>query len=212
MSCLSLGNEIHPELNRRVLGIAEYFVQQPFEGLKDVVPAYSSVSLVYDPVIISEYLGEDSSVHEYISELLFDAFQRGIKSSTGSEVIEVPVDYNLNTGPDLAYIAQEKNLSIEQVIEIHCSRIYHVYMIGFLPGFPYMGKVDPRIATPRKKQPRQSVPAGSVGIAGDQTGIYPAASPGGWQIIGRTDIPLFNPDDNPPSLLYPGARVRFVRK
>ncbi|MBE3569818.1 MAG: 5-oxoprolinase subunit PxpB, partial [Bacillales bacterium] len=111
---------------------------------------------------------------------------------------------------DIEEVASTNGLSVEKVIEIHSSASYHVYFLGFAPGFPFLGGMDPSIATPRKQSPRLKVPAGSVGIAGNQTGIYPIETPGGWQIIGRTPISLFQPDQNPPTFLLPGDKVRFV--
>jgi inhibitor of KinA len=124
---------------------------------------------------------------------------------------EIPVRFGGSWGPDLGFIAETKSLSTEEVIEIFLERTYHVFMIGFLPGFPYMGEVDDRIVVPRKRSPRTRVPKGSVGIAGTQTGIYPQDSPGGWQIIGRTDMEMFTPGSATPTALEPGDKVRFVQ-
>src|SRR5699024_4926794 len=127
-----------------------------------------------------------------------------------SRMVEIPVLYGGDYGPDLDLVAHRNQLSTEEVIRIHSERDYLVYMIGFAPGFPYVGGMDERIEAPRKENPRQSIPAGSVGIAGKQTGIYPFESPGGWQIIGRTPAQLFLPESNPPTLIQPGDRLRFV--
>ncbi|MBO1911088.1 5-oxoprolinase subunit PxpB, partial [Microvirga sp. 3-52] len=113
-------------------------------------------------------------------------------------------------GPDLEYVAKSNNLSIEEVIQIHSENEYLVYMIGFAPGFPFLGGMDKRIATPRKETPRLTIPSGSVGIAGKQTGVYPLETPGGWQIIGRTPLDLFLPDMSPPTLLEAGDKIRFM--
>jgi inhibitor of KinA len=123
--------------------------------------------------------------------------------------LKIPVCYEAAFAPDLAELATEKNLTTDEVIRLHTNTVYRVYMIGFLPGFPYMGKVDGRMATPRRSSPRTSIPAGSVGIAGEQTGIYPLSSPGGWNIIGRTPIRLFDKDRPEPVLLQPGDAVQF---
>nr|WP_202628464.1 5-oxoprolinase subunit PxpB [Cronobacter dublinensis] len=124
--------------------------------------------------------------------------------------IEIPVVYGGDGGPDLADVARHAGLSEKQVVEKHSQVDYVVYFIGFQPGFPYLGGLAPELATPRRAEPRLSVPAGSVGIGGSQTGIYPLPTPGGWQIIGHTPLALFNPQKNPPGLLAPGDTVRFV--
>lgn len=127
-----------------------------------------------------------------------------------SRQIEIPVIYGGAAGPDLEEVARYHQLTLKQVVELHASANYVVYFIGFQPGFPYLGGLDERLHTPRRAEPRVIVPAGSVGIGGSQTGIYPLASPGGWQLIGRSDLPLFNPQHQPPTLLRPGDSVRFV--
>ena len=130
--------------------------------------------------------------------------------NTGRNVVEIPVRYGGEDGPDLPSLADWARCSPEEVIERHSSRIYRVYMLGFVPGFAYMGRVDARIAAPRRRVPRDRVPAGSVGIAGEQTGVYPIVTPGGWQLIGRTDTVMFDAARPRPSLLQPGDEVRFV--
>ncbi len=132
------------------------------------------------------------------------------RESVETEPIEVPVDFSAECGLDLEELAVRSSLTVTDVISIFTARIYRVYMIGFLPGFAYMGEVDERIASPRKETPRTLVPKGSVGIAGRQTGIYSLDSPGGWQIIGRTDVSMFRPEDEEPCFLNAGDRVRFV--
>lgn len=124
--------------------------------------------------------------------------------------MEIPVVYGGAAGPDLAEVARHSGLTPQQVVEIHASAAYVVYFIGFQPGFPYLGGLDERLHTPRRAEPRVAVPAGSVGIGGSQTGIYPFSAPGGWQLIGRTDLNLFNPQHTPPAFLRPGDSVRFV--
>ena len=127
-----------------------------------------------------------------------------------SRTVEIPTLYGGENGPDLSFVAEHNGLTVEEVVRIHSSRDYPVYMMGFTPGFPYLGGMDGRIAAPRLNSPRTNVPAGSVGIAGEQTGIYPMESPGGWQIIGRTETTLFDPNHEKPFLLAPGDQVRFV--
>ena len=131
------------------------------------------------------------------------------RRTNASRVVEIPVCYGGQYGPDLAFVAQHNGLTEEEVIALHVSGEYYIYMLGFAPGFPYLGGLPERIAAPRHEVPRASVPAGSVGIAGNQTGIYPVSTPGGWQLIGCTPLVLFRPSENPPSLLLPGDTVRF---
>jgi KipI family sensor histidine kinase inhibitor len=130
--------------------------------------------------------------------------------SSSSRRVDIPVHYGGPAGCDLDEVARHTGLSREEVIRLHTASEYTVYFLGFLPGFAYLGGMDKRLAIPRRKEPRFAVPAGSVGIAGEQTGIYPAVSPGGWQLIGRTSLQLFDPARDPPSLLLPGDTVRFV--
>jgi KipI family sensor histidine kinase inhibitor len=132
-----------------------------------------------------------------------------VEAAGESRIVELPVVYGGEDGPDLESVAEHADLSVQEVIDIHSGVDYRVYMIGFAPGFPYLGGLDQRIATPRLKTPRISVPAGSVGIAESQTGVYPNASPGGWQLIGRTASVLFDVTKSSPSLITPGSKVRF---
>ncbi|HHY76979.1 MAG TPA: 5-oxoprolinase subunit PxpB, partial [Clostridiales bacterium] len=130
--------------------------------------------------------------------------------SEPAKVVEIPTIYGGEYGPDIEFVAQHNNLTVDEVIEIHSSRNYLIYMLGFTPGFPYLGGMSEKIETPRLKTPRTKIPAGSVGIAGKQTGIYPIDSPGGWQLIGRTPVKLYDPLADPPVLLNAGDYVRFV--
>ena len=168
------------------------------------------------------HVGLEQPIHRLGPSQIFADFLDGLVSvveesaeaATEPEIIELPVVYGGEDGPDLETVAEHAGLSTQEVIEIHSGTGYRVYMIGFAPGFPYLGGLDERIACPRLKTPRISVPAGSVGIAESQTGVYPNASPGGWQLIGRTAVKLFDPNVNAanasPSLITPGAEVRFV--
>jgi len=193
-------NEIDAEVNSRAIRIAEGVRQRRIRGVRDVVPTFRSVAVFFDPLVtdlttIVEALDERSD-------------QRQPREA--GRVLEVPVVYGGDAGPDLASIANAAGLTPEAVVARHASRAYRVFMLGFLPGFPYMAPVDEAIAAPRRPAPRARVAAGSVGIAGQQTGIYPRESPGGWQIIGRTPLELFDADKTPPALLTPGDTVRFV--
>jgi KipI family sensor histidine kinase inhibitor len=142
---------------------------------------------------------------------LLDALTKVLGSVTQErDVVEVTAEFGSDSGPDLEFVASSCGTSAQEVVEIFLSRTYRVYMVGFLPGFAYMGDVDERIRVPRKDQPRLEVPKGSIGIAGPQTGVYPLETPGGWQLIGRTNTEFFRPGDDCPSLLKPGDRVKFV--
>jgi len=147
---------------------------------------------------------------ENLLEALGAAWCKSNAVSVSSRRIEIPVHYGGPAGPDLDEVARHTGLSREEVVRLHNAGEYTVYFLGFLPGFAYLGGMDGRLATPRRKEPRLAVPAGSVGIGGEQTGIYPSVSPGGWQLIGRTSLQLFDPARDPPSLLLPGDTVRFV--
>ena len=193
-------NEIDAEVNSRAIRIAEGVRQRRIRGVRDVVPTFRSVAVFFDP------LATDLNV---IVEALEERSDQRQPREAG-RVVEVPVVYGGEAGPDLASVADAAGLTPEAVVARHASHAYRVFMLGFLPGFPYMAPVDEAIAAPRRPTPRARVAAGSVGIAGRQTGIYPRESPGGWQIIGRTPLELFDPGKTPPALLAPGDTVRFV--
>jgi inhibitor of KinA len=196
-------------INALVSQLFDYCNKRPFKGFIEAVPAYASLTVFYDVIQVrNAYTYADTAyslVENYLAIALQNLSSIEIKEPT---LIEVPVVYD---GEDLVFVAAHNQLSIEEVIQIHTEAIYRVYMMGFLPGFAYLGGMDERIATPRKSTPRTKVPAGSVGIAGKQTGIYPLESPGGWQLIGRTLVSLFNIDSSNPTLLKAGDLVRFVR-
>jgi KipI family sensor histidine kinase inhibitor len=199
---IRLGDQIDARLNQQVRALDAHLRQHQPAGLIELVPAYASLLVHYDPALLT--LGQVSEwIHSETSKLGDAAAPRGRR-------IEVPVRYGGELGPDLAAVAELHALSPEEVARNHAGRDYVVYMMGFTPGFPYMGILDEAIATPRLAAPRTRVPVGSVGIAGRQTGIYPVESPGGWQIIGRTSLPIFDLDREPPFLFSPGDTVRFV--
>jgi inhibitor of KinA len=199
---LDLGNCIDEQLNTRALAIYDWLGAHQLDGIIDRIVAYSSVSVFYDPTLVYDRTA--------VSEWLLEAWQQTATALSPSDgrMVRVPVCYEGEYAPDLEAVARQTGLSPREVIDLHCSVEYRIYMIGFLPGFPYMGKIDPRIVVPRKMRP-VSVIAGGVGIAGMQTGIYPLNSPGGWQIIGRTPLHLFNRHADPPIQLLTGDRVRF---
>ncbi|MFM8742516.1 MAG: 5-oxoprolinase subunit PxpB [Cytophagales bacterium] len=144
------------------------------------------------------------------AELEHDTLKTTGEASTSGRLVQMPICYDLEFGIDLSRMADERELRVEEIIDLHSRELYHVFMIGFLPGFPYMGKVHHSIASPRLPKPRAKVLAGSVGIAGEQTGIYPLDSPGGWNIVGRTPLRLFKPTDTNPVFFQPGDQVKFV--
>lgn len=209
---IDLGNTISEALSRRVLAMQQWLRQNAFPGLRDLVPAYSSLTVLYDPMAVSGQFPvreEGQTVFDMVKQKLEDAWRHASDNAVaGGRDILLPVCYDPVFGPDLEEMASQKKMSAQELIQLHCGMPYRVYMLGFLPGFAYMGTVDERLIMPRRTRPR-GVLAGSVGIAGWQTGIYPFDSPGGWQIIGRTPVRLFNPENDPPALLAAGDVVRF---
>ncbi|MBT1696459.1 5-oxoprolinase subunit PxpB [Fulvivirgaceae bacterium PWU4] len=205
----SLGNSIRQRDHERIQGMKRWLEQHPPPGLTDIVVAYSSLTVVYDLYQLRQAT-HSSTAFEFVSAALREAFHRGTDhtADVSQKRWEVPVCYDQAFAPDLDHVARLGNLSTAEVITLHTARVYRIFMIGFLPGFPYMAEVDASIAAPRRDQPRQ-VEAGSVGIAGIQTGIYPVSSPGGWQIIGRTPLKMFDRGSDPPVHLEPGHEVRF---
>jgi inhibitor of KinA len=208
---VEFGNAISVALNRRAIALADHFQQHPFLGFIESVPAYASTTLFYDLSAVRRGFPEFTTAFDAVKQLTVGAVQNlNLKQGEATRTFEIPVRFDAESALDLAYVAQQSDLSQDRVIEIFTAATYRVFMLGFLPGFTYMGEVDERIATPRRETPRMLVPKGSVGIAGRQTGIYSFASPGGWQIIGRTEVDIFTPRAKLPSLLEPGDHVRFV--
>ena len=206
---IDFGNRISEELNNIVIGYFELLQSAAFDGFIEAVPSYSSLTIYYDPVRVREGHPDRTAftvVRELAEKMVEE--QPGERMA-GHDLIRVPVCYHLSFGIDLDALAREKNMSPDELIQIHCSRTYRVYMLGFLPGFAYMGPVDDRIIAARKLQPRPRIEPGSVAIAGRQTGIYPLASPGGWQIVGRTYLTLFDPTKEPITYFKAGDRVQF---
>jgi inhibitor of KinA len=206
---VEFGTAIHQAIHAKVMALAAYLDTYPLYGMIEYVPAFTSITIYYDLWLVSE-----GGKH-----LAFDVMAtqaRGIlpgleiSAPTTPRQIDIPVCYGGDTGPDLPFVASHTGLSEEQVIATHAGALYRVYMIGFAPGFPYLGGMDPSIAAPRKDSPQERIPAGSVGIAGTQTGIYPIETPGGWQIIGRTPLLLFDLARANPGLLQAGDTVRFL--
>ncbi|RPI28700.1 MAG: 5-oxoprolinase subunit PxpB [Acidobacteria bacterium] len=197
---VEFGDQIDPATNARVRRLDQLLESHPIEGVLETVPTFRSLLVVYDPLFI-RFDDLVLKLEELESE---PAEPRDPK-----QTVIIPTVYGGDFGPDIHFVARHNQISVDEVIRLHTSREYLVYMIGFTPGFPYLGGLPRTIAAPRLQTPRTKVPAGSVGIAGEQTGIYPTESPGGWQLIGRTPLKLFDPNKKNPVLLVPGDRVRF---
>ena len=204
---IEFGDRVDPALSAHIAALAQRLRDSRPIGVLDIVPAYSTLALHYD----SAAVGAGASPYEALAATIGAWLKtQSVESPGTGRMVEIPVCYGGTFGEDLAALARSRGLSSDEVIEIHSGADYHVHMLGFVPGFAYLGGLDARLATPRRDTPRPRVPAGSVAIAGGQTGVYPLDTPGGWQIIGRTPIPLFRPDASPPSLLNAGDTVRFV--
>lgn len=197
-----LGEEIDPAINRRVHALAALIEAAPLQGITGLVPAYGTLLVHYDPLILSY-----TEIGRWVRAKLGQVEEA---VSRTPRRLEVPVRYGGGHGVDLEFVAAHHGLQVEDVIRIHSGKVYMVYMMGFTPGFPYMGKLDDAIVTPRLVSPRTFVPAGTVAIAGPQTGIYPIDSPGGWRLIGFTTLKLFDPQSETPFLFSPGDEVIFT--
>lgn len=204
---IQLTDAISPEAHRAVMALATYLHDAAFPFVQDIIPAYTGVSVVIDPIVFVQRYPQQLPA-QWIAQQL-SSWKWSPEAETVPSVKQIPVCYHLSMAPDLAALAAAKNLSVDEVIQLHTQTVYHVYMIGFMPGFPYMGNVAEAIQMPRLDVPRTKVDAGSVGIAGQQTGIYPQDSPGGWNIIGRTPYRLFDAGQEQPCLLQAGDRVQF---
>jgi len=207
---IEFGQEINEDTLQKVTAFNQLIIQNPFPGFYTTVPAYTTLTVFFDPlqVIQSDLPGTDC--FDKVS-----AYLTGLKNNrqdiliTHPGTITIPVCYDGLFGPDIEEVASHTKLTPQEVISLHSKAIYKVYMIGFVPGFAYLGGMAEALATPRRATPRNAVPAGSVGIAGMQTGVYPLETPGGWQIIGRTPLKMFNADRPQPALLKAGDQVVF---
>ncbi len=199
---VQLGDEIDLATNRRVHAFAALINAFPLEGVIETVPAYATLLIHYDPLIVMY-----EEIRKWVSEKL-DQLQDRNRGTLRR--IEIPVQYGGEYGVDLQFVADYHHLQVEEVIRIHTGQTYTIYMMGFTPGFPYMGKLDDALVTPRLEMPRTRVPAGTVAMAGSQTGIYSIDSPGGWRLIGHTPLRLFDPESQSPFLFAPGDEVIFV--
>ena len=200
---VELPEAIDPEVNAWCVALSRTLTTTLGTIARDVVIGYCSVTVFFDPIAVdAEWL--EAEIAECAATI-------DVSTVIGGGAVEVPVCYGGDAGPDLADVAAFAGCSEADVIALHASREYRVYLVGFVPGFAYMAEVDPRIAAPRRSTPRTSVPAGSVAIAGGQTGVYPSVTPGGWNIIGRTPLKPFDAARTEPFLFRPGDRVRFRR-
>lgn len=194
---------IDPTINRHIRQTIERIKELQLDGIIELVPTYCALLVEYDAMLYS---------YSEICNIIEPTFEEGMANTTNElvTVVEVPTVYGGEFGPDLSFVASHNHLSEDEVISIHSGTDYLVYMLGFIPGFTYLGGMDLRIATPRLSSPRTLIPAGSVGIAGEQTGTYPSDSPGGWQIIGRTPVTMYDMSKAQAALLNAGDYVRYV--
>ncbi|QOR66571.1 5-oxoprolinase subunit PxpB [Cytobacillus suaedae] len=194
---------ISEKLNRHIQHIANTIKSKKIVGIIEVVPAFETLTVYYEPIKISH-----SALEERLHGICSASSTK--ESILKKEIVSIPVCYGNQFGEDLSHVAKHNNLSDQEVISLHCSKEYLVYMIGFLPGFPYLKGLPQKLHTPRLAEPRLKVPKGAVGIGGDQTGVYPIESPGGWNLIGQTPLTLFNPDSPNPFLIKAGDFIRFL--
>ena len=200
---IDFGQVIDPTINRHIRQTIERIKELQLDGIIELVPTYCALLVEYDAMLYS---------YSEICNIIEPTLEEGMTDTTNElvTVVEVPTVYGGEFGPDLSFVASHNHLSEDEVISIHSGTDYLVYMLGFIPGFTYLGGMDPRIATPRLSSPRTLIPAGSVGIAGEQTGTYPSDSPGGWQIIGRTPVTMYDMSKAQAALLNAGDYVRYV--
>ena len=198
---VEFGDKIDVKLNDEVRNLTFQLDQSKEEWIIDLVPSYKSLLVIFNPTLATR-----KYIENYILELAIDL---GETSESTDRVIKIPTLYGADFGMDLEFVASNSNLTTKEVISLHSEPNYRVYMIGFAPGFPYLGGLNKKLSTPRLDTPRIKIPSGSVGIAESQTGIYPNDSPGGWQLIGRTPLNLFDPNREQPSLLVAGDYIKF---
>ena len=200
---IDFGQVIDPKINRQIRQAIEQIKLLQLDGIIELVPTYCALLVQYDAMVYS---------YSDICRILEPTLQESVTDSANElvTIVEIPTVYGGEFGPDLGFVASYNHLSEAEVVSIHSGTDYLVYMLGFIPGFTYLGGMDPRIATPRLSSPRTLIPAGSVGIAGEQTGTYPSDSPGGWQIIGRTPVTMYDMSKEQAALLQAGDYVRYV--
>ena len=199
---VEFGKEISPEINARIATMVKLVKVQQIEGIVDMIPSFCALLINYDSRVIT---------YAKLKKRLADVLKIDAKAeNVASQVFEIPVCYGGQYGPDMTNLKEHAGLSEEEIIAIHSGSDYLIYMLGFLPGFPYLGGLDERIHIPRLASPRIKIPAGSVGIGGAQTGIYPLDSPGGWQLLGQTPVKTYDPERETPILFEAGDYIRFV--
>ncbi len=198
---MEFGNVIDPAINARIRGLAARLSCGLPSGVEEIIPTYCAVILIYNPMVT-----DPATLIPQLTTLNAELTDQSLPAP---DIIELPICYHPDLGPDLAHVAKVHDLTPEEVVEIHTTPLYPIYMIGFTPGFPYLGGLPERLHTPRLSSPRTHVPSGSVGIANNQTGIYPIASPGGWQLIGQCPVKLFDPHSEEPILLRAGSLLKF---
>lgn len=202
---VEFGRKISEDINKKVRTFCTYLDEKPFYGMVEYVPAFTSVSVIYNPLDM-----KSESPYEVVKVILDNIISKLDFSLEDEEhIVEIPVCYGGEFGQDIEQVAKINNITVDEVIKIHSEGKYLVYMIGFAPGFPYLGGMSEKIAAPRRESPRIAIPEGSVGIAGMQTGVYPIETPGGWQLIGKTPLKLFDLKRNSKSLLKAGDIVKF---
>ncbi len=210
---IDFGDQISVEVNQLVINLSKRFEDVVFQGFQECVPCFSSLTIFYDVFTVRQKYPVFGTAFNFVKSFVESEMMEIFKENESeSKVVEIPVSFDKKSALDLTYVAESNNLKPAEVVDIFLSKTYRVFMLGFLPGFAYMGELDERIITPRKDSPRTKVPKGSVGIAGRQTGIYPLESPGGWQIIGKTDVELFTPQRDPLVLFEAGDSVKFVQR
>ena len=209
---IEFGNELSLDLNRKAIALSLYFETNPFPGFIETVPAYSSTTIFFDPALVRRTFPQSLTAFDSVRSFAEQALTHlHLLVESEKTPVKIPVIFNTSASLDIEAVSNFSGLTPDEVVSVFLERTYRVFMIGFLPGFAYMGEVEDRIAIPRKETPRTKVPAGSLGIAGKQTGIYPLESPGGWQIIGRTEMKMFDPHSQQSCPLRPGENVKFVR-
>lgn len=211
---IEIGKTISEENHQTVLSLGKFIEQLPIPGFIETVPTYCSLTIYYNPIELVKVFPESRNgifnwMNTYLQNVL-SKWQPGFNSTDQKPIISIPICYDEDYGIDLNEVANYHNTTAEEIIRIHSGLVYTVFMMGFSPGFTYLGILPNTIATPRKNRPRAKVVAGSVAIAGNQTGIYPLESPGGWNIIGRTPLKLFNKNIENPFLLSTGDKVKFI--
>jgi len=199
---MEFGNEIAKDINAKIRNVVRFLDEANLEGIEEILPTYRSIMIMYDPIKMQ--YDELVKLLEIFSNKTAEGEKEIIK------IVEIPTLYGGEYGPDINFVAEHNNITTDEVIKIHTGTDYLVYMLGFTPGFTYLGGMSEKISTPRLSSPRKKIPAGSVGIAGSQTGMYPSETPGGWQLIGRTPLKLYNPENEPPVMLSAGDYVRYV--